>query len=102
MPLFHIPSLLLTTALLFLIMPTVTYLVLNGRRQRVVALWCGGELLLGLTMVLFALRGRVPEWATFPLANFLMGVGVMMRIPSLRRELGAPLPLILLVAAPFL
>ncbi len=99
MPLLHIPSLFLTMALLFFIMPTVTYLVLNGRRQRAVTLWCGGDLLLGLTLILFALRGRVPDWASFPLANFLMFVGVMMRIKSLRRDLGKPLPLIPMAAA---
>jgi diguanylate cyclase (GGDEF)-like protein len=99
LPLLHIPSLLLTTALLFFIMPAVTYLVLNGRRQRAVTLWCGGDLLLGLSMVLFALRGQAPEWVTFAFANVLMFVGVMMRIQSLRRELGRPLPLILMVAA---
>ena len=99
MPLFHIPTLLLTTALLYFIMPAVTYVVLNGRRQRAVTLWCGGDLLLGLSMVLFALRGQAPDWATFAFANFLMFVGVMMRIQSLRRELGTPLPLMLMVAA---
>ncbi len=62
----------------------------------------GGDLLLGLSMVLFALRGQAPEWVTFAFANVLMFVGVMMRIQSLRRELGRPLPLILMVAAPFL
>jgi len=98
LPLLHIPTLLLTMALLYLIMPTVTYVVLNGRRQRAVTLWCGGDLLLGLSMVLFALRGQIPEWATFAFANFLMFGGVMMRIQSLRRELGTPLPLILMVA----
>ncbi len=102
MPLFHIPSLFLATALLFFIMPMVTYLVLNGRRQRVVTLWCGGDLLLGLSMTLFALRGLAPEWATFPLAHFLMCLGVMMRIQALRRDLGRPLPLILMAAVPSL
>ena len=99
MPLFHIPTLLLTTALLYFIMPAVTYVVLNGRRQRAVTLWCGGDLLLGLSMVLFALRGQAPDWVTFAFANVLMFVGVMMRIQSLCRELGTPLPLILMVVA---
>jgi diguanylate cyclase (GGDEF)-like protein/PAS domain S-box-containing protein len=96
---FHLPSLLLTLALLNVLMPMVTYLVLDGRRHRAVTLWCGGDVLLGLAIALFALRGQVPEWASFPLANFLMFVGVMMRIQSLRHDLGTPLPLIVMAVA---
>jgi diguanylate cyclase (GGDEF)-like protein/PAS domain S-box-containing protein len=96
---FHLPSLLLTLALLNVLMPMVTYLVLDGRRHRAVTLWCGGDVLLGLAIALFALRGQVPEWASFPLANFLMFVGVTMRIQSLRHDLGTPLPLIVMAAA---
>jgi diguanylate cyclase (GGDEF)-like protein/PAS domain S-box-containing protein len=96
---FHLPSLLLTLALLNVLMPMVTYLVLDGRRQRAVTLWCGGDLLLGFAIGLFALRGQVPDWASFPFANFLMFVGVMLRIQSLRHDLGTPLPLIVMAVA---
>jgi diguanylate cyclase (GGDEF)-like protein/PAS domain S-box-containing protein len=87
-------TLTLTLALLFLLMPVVTYLVLEDRRNRALILWCGGEVLKGLSMALFALRGQIPDWASFPLASFLLFVGMMMRIQSLRHDLGTPFPLI--------
>lgn len=86
----HVPSLLLTLALLDLLMPVVADMILEGRRHRAVMVWCSGDLLVGLAMGLFALRGQVPDWASFPLPSVLMFVGVMVRIQSLRLDLGAP------------
>jgi diguanylate cyclase (GGDEF)-like protein/PAS domain S-box-containing protein len=94
----HVPSLLLILALVDLIMPVVAYMILEGRRHRAVKLWCSGDLLLGLSMVFFALRGQVPDWVSFPLPNFLMFVGIMVRIQSLRLDLGAPMSLRVMAA----
>ena len=48
---------LLMVGLLYLILPTITWVVLAGQRSRQVALWCGGGLLAGGGMVLSGLQG---------------------------------------------
>ena len=45
---------------------------------------------MGVGVLLIALRGHVPAWATFPLANFLLFTYLMMRIQSLRLDLAVP------------
>ena len=45
---------------------------------------------MGVGVLLIGLRGHVPAWATFPLANFLLFAYLMMRIQSLRLDLSAP------------
>ena len=45
---------------------------------------------MGVGVLLIGLRGHVPAWATFPLANFLLFTYLMMRIQSLRLDLAVP------------
>ena len=90
MILFHIPTAFLIVGLLYLVMPTVTWVVLSNRRSPGVALWCGGDISFGLGVILLGLRGHVPEWATFPLANLLMFIAVIQHIQSLRLDLAVP------------
>ena len=90
MSLFHIPTAFLIVGLLYLVMPVVTWVVLTSRRSSAVALWCGGDILLGVVLILFGLRGHVPEWTTFTLANLLMFVAIIQRIQSLRLVLAVP------------
>ena len=90
MNLFHIPTVFLVVSLLGFVMPAMVWFVLAERRSPAVALWCGGKVLFGMGTVLIGLRGHVPEWATFPFANFLMFIGVILRIQSLRLDLAVP------------
>ncbi len=90
MTLFHIPTAFLIVGLLYFVMPTVTWVVLSSRRSPAVALWCGGDISFGIGVILLGLRGHVPEWATFPLANLLMFIAVSMRIQSLSLDLAMP------------
>ena len=89
---FHIPTAFLIVGLLYLVMPMVTWVVLSSRRSSAVALWCGGDIFFGLGIILLGLRGHVPEWATFPLANLLMFIAIIQHIQSLRLDLAVPWP----------
>ena len=90
MTFFHIPTAFLLVGLLYLVMPAVTWVVLSSRRSQAVALWCSGDIEFGLGIILLGLRGHVPDWATFPLANLLMFVATIQRGQSLRLGLAVP------------
>jgi diguanylate cyclase (GGDEF)-like protein/PAS domain S-box-containing protein len=89
-PLFHTPTAFLIVGLLYLVMPVVTWIVLSSRRSSAVALWCCGDGLFGVAVILIGLRGHVPAWATFPLANLLIFIAIILRIQSLRLDLAMP------------
>ena len=90
MTLFHLPTFFLIIGVLYFMMPVITWFVLAGHRTLAVKLWCGGGILLGLSFTLVALRGHVPAWATFPLANLLAFAYGIVRIQSLRLDLAVP------------
>ena len=90
MNLFHIPTGYLVVGLLSFVMPAMVWFVLAERRPQAVTLWCGGDVVFGMATVLMGLRGHVPEWATFPLANLLMFIGLILRIQSMRLDLALP------------
>ena len=71
-------------------MPIITWIVLASRNTRTIALWCGSGILAAVAFVLLSFRGQLPTWASFPLPNFLLFAYIMMRIQSLRIDLGAP------------
>lgn len=87
----HFPTALLIVGILFMLMPVITWLMLASARQRGQAIdaWCIGGLLVGIGVLLLALRGTVPGWVTYTLANFLIALGALLRIQSLRIDLGS-------------
>jgi len=100
--LFHIPTGFLVVGLLSFVMPAMVWFALAERRPQAVTLWCGGDVVFGVATVLMGLRGHVPEWATFPLANLLMFIGPALRIQSLRLDLAVPRRTAWMVAAALL
>ncbi|MBP6187830.1 MAG: GHKL domain-containing protein [Azonexus sp.] len=90
---------LLMVGLLYLILPTITWVVLAGQRSRQVALWCGGGLLAGGGMVLSGLQGFLPEWGSLSLGVLMILCSHFARIQSLRLDLGKPLPTSWVLAA---
>lgn len=87
---FHLPTAYLIAGLMYLVMPMAVWLFLKTKNTPSIALWCGGSEILGASLVLFALRNIIPDWMSYPLANFMLYVGVLMRIESLRAERGRP------------
>lgn len=82
---------LLIIGLLYLILPTLTWVFLTGQHTRQVALWCGGGLLAGGGIILSGFRDFVPEWISLFLAALMFQCSHMARIQSLRLDLGIPL-----------
>jgi signal transduction histidine kinase len=91
----------IVVALLYGVLPIFTWVTLMAQRQRAVGLWCGGGLLTGIGFLLVALRGSVADVYSFDVANLLLYVGTVMRVQSLRMELGVAWRMRWLVLAVF-
>lgn len=84
---FNLPTAYLIVGLMYLVMPTVAWVVLSGLRSRAALLWCGGSALFGVGVVLLGLRAHIAEWAAYPLANGLMLLANLVRVQALHHEL---------------
>jgi hypothetical protein len=83
--------LLLAAGLLYIAMPLAVLMLLYGRHPRVrVLAWCMGGVAMGVAACLFALRGSVPDWVSYPLANLFVFASVVIKVPVLQRERGLP------------
>lgn len=80
-------TLLLTVGVLYLLLPISTWLVLLRQRSVQGDLWCLGGLVGGIGMILFSLRGMLPDLISFPVANTLMIFSFLLRIRSLQLDL---------------
>ena len=79
-------------SLAYLLMPSITWMVLGMRRSAAVTLWCVGGIGMSIAFMLIGLRGIVPTWATFSLANLLVFNYILFRSQSLRLDQSRPLP----------
>lgn len=84
---FHVPTAFQIAGFLFLVMPIITWAILAKQSSQTVALWCIGGAVFGFGVLLVGLRVFVPAWVSYPLANFLMVMGSLLRIQSLRVEM---------------
>ncbi len=80
----------LSVGFIFLVLPILTWILLNGQRSRMVSFWCVGTICSSIGFILLSMRGTVPDWASFPLAQLLLFVGYLGRIQALRLELSLP------------
>ncbi len=96
---FDIRTAFLIIGLMYLLLPTVTWLTLIRQRSLAIDLWCGGGLLVGIATVLISLHGMAPGWVTLHLSTLLLLVSHFVRIQSLRLDLGSPWPLRRMVLA---
>lgn len=81
----------LMNGLLYLLLPVITWFLLSRRHALwPVALWCGGGLLLGISLILIGLRGHIPDAISIDLANFILLLSHFSRIQSLRMDLLIP------------
>ncbi|MFI3120926.1 MAG: response regulator, partial [Methylococcaceae bacterium] len=90
--------------LLYTLLPIVTWLILAKQRNQGVKLWCIGGILVSTYVVLIGMRGTIPVWASFTLANLLGIIGLLMRMQALRLVLGIPwrVPAMVLVTLLFI
>ncbi len=71
----------------YLLMSGLVWMILRPHHDRVaLALWCGGGVIIGITYLLFSMRGSVPLfWTTaVPVSLLLLGLGL--RICALYQE----------------
>ncbi len=87
---FDIRTALLIVSLLYLLMSTAVWVVLFRQRSHGLTLWCGGGLLYGIGVLFIGLRGAVPAWVTFPLANLLIVSATLICIQALRPDGSTP------------
>jgi len=91
MPRFDIHTAFVVIGLIFLIMSSVDWLVLAGRRSQALAWWCGSGLLIGFAAILTGLNTQLPEWGYISLPSLLFMVSHFTRVQALRLDLGQPL-----------
>lgn len=85
---FDIRTAFVIVALLYLALPTFTWVVLAPQPKQTVALWCGGGLLIGAGFLLVGLRGNIPDLLSHDGANLLLITGTLSLIQALRLDLG--------------
>lgn len=76
--------------MLYFIMPIVTWIAMARDRSRPVHLWCLGGLGYGLGITFIAMRGSIPDWISFAVANAFLNLGSLLRIQAIRIDLETP------------
>lgn len=76
--------------MLYVVMPIVTWMAMARDRSRPVHLWCLGGLGYGLSLTLIAMRGSIPDWVSFAVANAFLNLGSLLRIQAIRIDLNIP------------
>lgn len=87
---FELRTALLIIGLFYLLLPTVTWIVLAGQRTRPVVLWCSSGLLAGVSSIITGLQGNLPDWIIYIFSILLMLLSDLLRIQSLRLDLAMP------------
>ncbi len=72
------------------LMPMITWVSMTSDRSRPTHLWCIGGLGFGFGGVLIAIRGAIPDWISFTVANIFILSSLLMRSHALRIELSLP------------
>ncbi len=88
-----ISTAILLAGLLYMLMPSAVWLVMNKQRTPTVVYWCVGGFLFGAGAILIGMRQQVPPWMTFALANVLLVAGNVLQAQALRIELSKPFTL---------
>lgn len=78
--------------ILSLVVAIALWSVLDRKRMAGLDFWCGSVLVMGLSTLLLALRGLLPDVLGFSAANLGIYVALEMRAQALRMQLGEPEP----------
>lgn len=77
---------------LYVLMPLSIWWALGRPQQVAPRLWCAGAVIGGLGLGLIGLRGQIPESQGIVLGAWLLALGVLLIVQSLRLDLGRPWP----------
>ncbi len=75
-------------SLIYLIMALISWVILVDRRGLSVHRWCAGSVLFGVGLFFMGMRGLVPDWASFTLAQALLFFGSALHVQALQLERG--------------
>jgi signal transduction histidine kinase len=92
-----ISTAILLAGLLYMLMPSAVWLVMNKQRTTTVVYWCVGGFLFGAGAILIGMRQQVPPWMSFALANVMLVAGNVLQAQALRIELSKPFTVLLMV-----
>jgi signal transduction histidine kinase len=84
---FHTPTVFLTLSFLYITMPIAVWLALSNQQSKTIVLWCICGEILAIGLFMFGLRPYLPAWMSYPLANTLTWIGVLMQVQALRLAL---------------
>ena len=87
MTVLHIPTLFIVIGFLYLVLPAIIWLVLAQQASETARLWCLGGAVLAIGLLLIGARANISSWLSYPLANVLAWMGVLMQALALRRAL---------------
>lgn len=87
---FHAPTTLLLTAMLFMVLPIMVWLALLKRADRAVAIWCMGSALAGVGIALIGWRAQGPVVLTYHVANVCLMGSFVFWTQSLRTSMERP------------
>jgi signal transduction histidine kinase len=93
MTVYHIPTVYLIVAVLYILLPLVVAAVLSQQKSITVKLWCLGGGFLALGLLLIGLRSTVSTWVTYPLANALSWIGISLQALALRHTMDKSWPI---------
>ena len=83
---------LFIVGMVYLLLPLFTWVVLLKDRPPQVAWWCGGGVILGISIVPLAFREQLPPEIGWPPFMLLFFCAHLMRVQALRIELGKAWP----------
>jgi C4-dicarboxylate-specific signal transduction histidine kinase len=87
---FDVRTAFLILGLLYLLLPTITWMVLAGQRSTPIALWCWGGLLVGMAAIFISQVSLLPPWVSIGLGGLVFFLSGFARIQSLCLDLGRP------------
>ncbi len=87
MTMIHVPTVYLFLSFLYILLPAAVWMTLNNQQSRSVVWWCAGGELLAMGLLLIGLRDSLPAWISYPVANVLCWLALLIQVMALQHVL---------------